>query len=182
MKIRGLIILIALLLVLSSCWNPDFKNAHPNAQKLMTDEFLWNSLEPTAPFGNDDGADAIWEFYNWRKTNKKQKAINFIDYLLKEEWKYDVYNYSITDTVEIGEFIETSSIGDRLFFGIDDIIIATCFGQFIIEGKIDSDLKQLTLIALERQKLQFSLKHINENYRESRKKQLERMIEIINAA
>ena len=164
-----------------SNWAPDFKHAHPNAQKLMTDEFLWSSIEESSPFGNDDGADAIYKFHEWRKSNETENPLRFIEYLLKE-WNYSVYDYSRTDSTKIKEFIASKNIGDRIYLGIDDLIIATGFGQFIMEGKIDQDLKNLTLTALHRQTKSFSINLFDTNYRVKRLKQLERMIEIINAA
>ena len=182
MKNSITILFIGGLMVLNaSCWKPDLKHAHPNAQKLMTDDFLWSPLEQSSPFGNDDGADAIWEFKEWRKSNKRKSPLIFIKNLLNE-WNYTVYDYSQIDTLEIRLFINSSDIGDRLCFGIDDVIIATGFGQFILEGKIDTDLKQLTLIALNRQLNPMLLKYVDKDYREIRIKQLNKLIEIINAA
>lgn len=182
-NIETIILLITSGLILISCndWKPDFNHAHPNAQKLMTDEFLWSPIEESSPFGNDDGSDAIYKFYDWRKSNKTQSPIKFIESLLKE-WNYNIYNYSQIDTIEIQKFIDSKNIGNRLYFGIDDIIIATGFGQFIIEGKIDNDLKALTLTALKRQLLPFSIKFVDLDYRTKRIENIKRMIEIINAA
>jgi len=178
-----LYILSALILfTFSACdnWKPDFKHANTKAQKIMTDEFLWNPIEETSPFGNDDGADAIMEFRKWRKQNQSQDPTVFVEKLLAE-WNYSVYNYHQTDTIEIHNFIESKDIGARLYFGIDDVIIATGFGQFIIEGTIDKNLKELILIALKRQLLPFSMKLIDVDHRNKRALQLTRMIEIINA-
>jgi uncharacterized protein YfeS len=162
-------------------WVPDFKHAHPNAQSLMKDELLWSPIEESSPFGNDDGADAIYKFHEWRESNRTESPLRFIEQLLKE-WNYSVYDYSKTDSVKIQEFISLNSIGDRLYIGIDDLIIATGFGQFIMEGKIDKDLKILTLTALNRQIQSFSLRLFDLDYRLKRQKQLKRMIEIIKAA
>ena len=177
------ILLVILVLSSTACaqWQPDYQHAHANAQQIMKDEFLWSPIEETSPFGNDDGADAIIEFYEWRKSNKSKKAKDFIAYIITE-WGYKTYNFNITDTIEINKFISSSQIGDRIFFGIDDIIIATGFGQLIIEGKIDEDLKSITLVALHRQLLPFSLRRVEESYRNGRANNLKRMIEIINAA
>jgi len=43
-----------------------FKNAHPNAQALMKDDFYWSPIEETAPFGSDDGWEAAYGFREWR--------------------------------------------------------------------------------------------------------------------
>jgi uncharacterized protein YfeS len=69
-----------------------------------------------------------------------------------------------------------------MYLGIDDVIISTGFGQLIIEGEIDEDLKALTLTALKRQLLPISLKLFDPDFRIRREVMLKRMIEIINAA
>lgn len=47
----------------------------------------------------------------------------------------------------------TSSMGGMFLYGINNSIIAVGFGQFVLEGKIDSDIKELTRIAIERELL-----------------------------
>ncbi|WP_224999986.1 hypothetical protein [Cesiribacter sp. SM1] len=181
LKRLTLFVSLELLFTMCNSWEPDYEHAHPNAKALMTDDFLWSPLEPSSPFGNDDGADAVWQFYEWRKNNQNTRAKEFIPFLLTE-WNYKTYDYTQVDTVAIKEFIVSGNIGDRLYMGIDDVIIATGFGQLIMEGKIDADLKSLTLIALNRQLLPISLSLVNEEYRNTRESQLQRMIKIINAA
>jgi uncharacterized protein YfeS len=182
-NLNTLISLITLGLFVSGCntWKPDFKHANPKAQKIMTDDFLWSPIEESSPFGNDDGADAIYKFYEWRKSNSTENPRIFIEKILKE-WNYSIYDYSKTDSIKIREFIASNSIGERIYLGIDDLIIATGFGQFVIEGKIDQDLKNLTITALLRQTQAFSLNLFELNYRPKRLSQLKRMFDIINAA
>jgi uncharacterized protein YfeS len=175
------LVLITFFFSMCSSWQPDFKHAHPNAKKLMPDDFLWSPIEDTSPFGNDDGADAVFEFYKWRKANNFENPEKFIDFILTK-WDYATYDYHLTDTIAIKQFIESRNIGDRLYFGIDDIIISTGFGQLVIEGKVDTDIKALTLVALNRQLMPFSLRMVDKEYRNKRILHLKRMIEIINAA
>ena len=181
LKRLTLIVSLGLLFTMCNSWEPNYEHAHPKAKALMTDEFLWSPVEPSSPFGSDDGADAVWRFYEWRKGNRNKRASEFIPFLLTE-WNYKTYDYTHIDTVAIKEFIESGNLGDRLYMGIDDAIIATGFGQLIIEGKIDADLKSLTLVALNRQLLPISLSLVGEDFRNTRENQLQRMINIINAA
>jgi uncharacterized protein YfeS len=176
------ILLTIILISISSCsnWYPDFKKAHPNAKVLMKDEFLWSPIEVSSPFGNDDGADAIYDFHNWRKQNADKNPMIFIEKLLGD-WNYKTYNYYKIDTVEIRYFINSYDIGDRVYLGIDDVIISVAFGQLILEGKIDKDLKTLALTALNRQMLPISIKMFDTEYQNIRIKHQTRMIEIINA-
>jgi len=175
--------LLVFILTMTNCsnWNPDYKNAHPKAKELMKDEFLWNPIDENSPFGNDDGADAVYKFKEWRQHNKKTNTVNFIEKLLID-WNYKTYNFQQADTIEIEKYLKSSDIGVRMFIGIDDAIIATGFGQLILEGKIDKELKELTLIAIERQLMPFSLNLLDKSLREERADKLKRMKEIINAA
>lgn len=66
--------------------------------------------------------------------------------------------------------------------GQDNAIIATGFAQFALEGKIDKDLKALTLTAIKRQLLPLLIDRYDDNYRDRRKQQLTKMLEVINKA
>jgi uncharacterized protein YfeS len=48
--------------------SPD--TSHPNARKLLTEDFYWSSIEETGPFGSDDGSDCFYGFVEWRMENK----------------------------------------------------------------------------------------------------------------
>ncbi len=163
-----------------STWSPDYEYAHPNAQVLLKDDFFWDQTNSFAPFGNDDGNDAIYEYHNWTKLNPQKESTEFLNYLFNK-WNYTLYDYTKTDTAIIRQFINSSRIGDRLFYGIDDVIIATGFGEFIIRGTIGAKMKSLTLLALQRQLLPISLATIDAEYRDERIKSLKKMIEVINA-
>jgi len=49
--------------------------------------------------------------------------------------------------------MSTSGMGSRYLLGQDNAIIATGFGQFVLEGRIDKDIQELTKISLQRQLL-----------------------------
>ena len=36
-----------------SDYSPTIEKAHPNAKRLMNEEFYWSPIEETAPFGSD---------------------------------------------------------------------------------------------------------------------------------
>lgn len=70
--------------------------------------------------------------------------------------------------------LSNQGMGHRHLLGMDNAIIAVGFGQFVIEGKMDDDIKSLTKIALTREQLPFMLEEWGE-YQDVRKAMLEKM-------
>lgn len=64
--------------------------------------------------------------------------------------------------------------------GQDNVIIATGFGQFVAEGRIDEDLLSLTKIALKRQCMPILLELFRDNYQKERLEQLKKMLAVLN--
>jgi uncharacterized protein YfeS len=201
-----------------------FKSAHPNARALMKEEFYWSPIEETAPFGNDDGADASYGFVPWRTANKTESCLHYLEGLI-QSWQYPYFDYREMDTTRIKEYItrkqpldeasiqqqiqllkeydknspdtaiklddkqlrelvisSSESLGDRYLLGIDNAIIATGFAQFVFEGHIDKDIKSLTITAIDRQLLPLLINRYSEDFREKRKEQLSKMLDVINKA
>jgi uncharacterized protein YfeS len=85
-----------------------FKSAHPNAQKLMTEEFYWSPIEETAPFGSDDGSDAAYGFIQWRHANKTASPVTYLNELISS-WGYPYFDYNEIDTNKIKEYLSTKN-------------------------------------------------------------------------
>ncbi|AHM59293.1 hypothetical protein D770_05130 [Flammeovirgaceae bacterium 311] len=81
------------------------------------------------------------------------------------------------DEASFQKSIELSNqgMGQRHLLGIDNAIIAVGFGQFVIEGKMDDDIKSLTKIALTREQLPIMLEQWGE-YKDVRKAMLAKML------
>jgi uncharacterized protein YfeS len=207
--------------------NPEFefslKTAHPKARVLMKDDFFWDALEETGPFGSDDGSDAAFGFIDWRVHHKSASPIKYLTELIKS-WQYPYFDYNELDTVKIKEYISSkgnldeTTIEERMqklkeairnspdtsmkklsdkqlresiiasskemggiyLLGQDNAIIGTGFAQFVLEGKIDNDIKKITITAIKRQLLSMMINRYAESYRQKRKQQLEKMLEVIN--
>lgn len=80
------------------------KTAHPNANKLMTEDFYWSSIEETGPFGSDDGWDAAYSFREWRISNKTGSPLIFLKQLIAK-WDYPYFDWNEMDTNTIKKFI-----------------------------------------------------------------------------
>ncbi len=83
--------------------------AHANAQKLLTEDFYWSPIEEGGPFGNDDGSDAFYEFRKWRKTNKDQNPVVFLNHLI-DNWGYPKFDFKELDSAKIEEYICSNTL------------------------------------------------------------------------
>src|SRR5688500_16360300 len=95
-----------------SDYSPKFDKGHPNAKRLMNEEFYWSPIEETAPFGSDDGADTYAGFVDWRQTNKRGSPTEF----LKEQidyWGYPTYDLSETNFEKLKPYLKQSELGSR---------------------------------------------------------------------
>ncbi len=150
------------------------ETAHPNAKKLMTEDFFWSPIEETGPFGSDDGSDAFYHFKDWREENKTTSPVVFIKELI-ENWGYSPFDLNELNADAIQNYISASSTGSMTLIGQDNAVIATGFGQFVLEGKIDEDIKTLTEIAVKRELLPELISQFRDDYRATRTEQLKKM-------
>lgn len=86
------------------------------------------------------------------------------------------------DDQQLSEMIISSSQGMNGIYllGQDNAIIGIGFAQFVLEGRIDEDFKSLTIIAIRRQLLPLMINRYDDNYRKLRKRQLTKMLDVIN--
>lgn len=138
--------------------------AHPAARMLLTEEFYWSPIEETSPFGSDDGADAFYQFKEWRESNPTASPFIFIEALL------DDWGYSKGPQPQDGE-VEAYLL-ERSVLGTNNVIIAVGFGQYVLEGKIDRDLHKRTIQSVEAECTPSRLSAFADDYRDTRLEQL----------
>lgn len=153
------------------------EKAHPNAKKLLTEDFYWSPIEETGPFGSDDGSDCFHGFVEWRTENKSESPVTYLKELI-DEWGYPTFDLNVTDSQKVKELLIT--MDSRMLIGQDNAIIAIGFGQFVLEGKIDHDIRDLTKNAITRELTIDLLNQFSNDYRETRKEQLEKMLSVID--
>jgi len=153
------------------------EKSHPNAKALLTDEFYWSGIEETAPFGSDDGSDAFYGFRVWRQTNKTQSPIVYLQQLI-EEWDLPAFDLNIVEAAEMKKLI--SDADASVAISEDNAVIAIGFGQFVIEGKINKDIKALTRNAIQRQLFPDLINQFRADYRETRIIILNKMLVVVN--
>jgi uncharacterized protein YfeS len=74
----------------------------------------------------------------------------------------------------------SGSMGGTYLLGIDNAIIAVGFGQFVLEGKIDEDIKVLAQTAIKRELLPVLIDRWDGAYKKTRKEQLNSMLGVID--
>lgn len=74
------------------------------------------------------------------------------------------------------------NMGGRYLLEMDNAIIGTGFAQFVMEGKIETDLQYLTYTALKRQLLPVLIDRYDTSYKEIRKQMLTKMMAVVEKA
>jgi uncharacterized protein YfeS len=154
------------------------ETAHPKAKQLMTEKFYWSPIEESGPFGSDDGSDAFHGFRRWRLVNKTLSPTIYLKQLI-EDWGYRPFDLNEMDEDILKDYISSSNVGEMLLTGQDNAVIAVGFGQFILEGKIDEDIKALTKTALKRELLPSLIDMWDLDYQNTRREQLTKMLELV---
>lgn len=136
----------------------DKNKAHPNALKLLQDNFFWNGIDELAPFGSDEGYEALIEFRRWRKENPKIEVGYCIAWVINSVGEIDDYDDYNEENVVNEELIKRQrndpNFNDQQYiYTLDTSIIATALGQLVDEGIIEIDYKYYVQVAINRQKI-----------------------------
>ena len=151
---------------------PSRENSHPNFVKVLTDEFYYDCTDEFSPFGNDDGADTLFNLEDWYKENGKlNNPVKFLKDIIDENFGFETKYIKLTDKAKI---LKVNAEEEFMFDSIDHAIIATAFGQYKIEGVLSPDLKDLADIALDRQKI------ITQNQIDNNEIELRKLVKIVN--
>ena len=128
--------------------------SHPTFRKYFSNEIYYDCGDEEAPFGSDEGNDALYEL---QETIQKKKKINFFDFprvLIEKIWEMD---YLTPDLKQTDEELKTQAKlnfkglpGEQIILQSDQVILAVTFGQVKITGKIDKNLLELALKSLNR--------------------------------
>jgi uncharacterized protein YfeS len=158
-----------------SQWELAPDHAHPKAQRALTSTFFWSCIDDNTPFGNDNGADTLSFYRDWRPTHASEATIHFVTALLKD-WGVASTQWDVTAPEQIARLIVEDEFS---FTHRDDVIIALAFGQIVLEGRVDADIKERALVALQRQATQLALDLWRENCHSERRRRLQLMIGIL---
>lgn len=86
-----------------------YELAHPNAKRLLTEDFYWSPIEETGLFGNDDGSDAFQGFREWRVINANVSPLIYVEELLIS-WDYPMFDLYEMDVSKIRDYISAKTV------------------------------------------------------------------------
>ena len=130
----------------------NLKNANPTAQKIMSEDFFYDVTDEFAPFGSDVGNDTFYLYIDWKNKNETKKAIEFLNENLAEIG-LSKFNLN-TDTKNPKKLILTVDKMPNKYYdinSIDNTVISLAFSQLFLSGNIDTEIKTLAKIAIERE-------------------------------
>lgn len=152
-------------------WELAPANAHPKARAALTDDYFWDCTDDNSPFGNDTGADVLAFFREWRPSHARGKPLRFLGQLLRD-WEVNDDHWDVTDPAEVGRLVKQDKFS---FQTRDEAIIALSFGQILLEGRVDPDVKHRALVALRRQGLPAAVERWPDEHRAERRRRLAAM-------
>ena len=133
----------------------DRKTSHPNFVEAFSNDFYYDCTYDEAPFGNDNGADTLYELEDYYKNgNYDEKISLFPKRIVMDIWDLDYIEYESFDKKVIQELLNNNNFS---LFATDQVNVAVALGEIKITGKIDPELKKMALNAVKRQKIVFDL-------------------------
>lgn len=112
----------------------DWDDYHPNARVILDDPFFWDASHDFAPNGNDTGADILSGYSDWRKRHKDGQPVRFLERLARQ-WGY-------ADCASMDKDVS------------DDAVIGLAFADLKLRATCESELRDLALRAIQRQRVQ----------------------------
>jgi len=132
----------------------DIGYAHQRAIELIPEKFFWSSFDDFAPFGSDEGSDALADFRAWRKENPDQHTLEHLKGIIEDVGEMDLkeYNRQLVSKKKILSQLEDEDFDEMQYIWTLDVsLLAAGFGQLVDEGLIESANKEIIHIAIERQ-------------------------------
>ena len=125
------------------------ETSHPFFVEHAKADFYYDLGDEFSPFGNDSGADTLFNLEDWYKERgANEKALKFLKRQITG-WNFSTDYLFITEETQIDAVVaETDSFNSE----IDKAVLATVFGQFKIAGKCDKAMLPVATAAFKRQR------------------------------
>ena len=127
--------------------------SHPIFRKYFHSDIYYSSIQDAAPFGNDEGSDALWELGDLLRRRPKADLIHYPISLLTKLYHLPFYppkGESSEDLAALkGEKLEGRPLLEQLR-RTDRVILALALAQIKITGSHSQGLYTLALKALDR--------------------------------
>ena len=155
------------------------------AVEIADYKFFWDATDELSPFGCEEAYIAFCEISNWLAENPKTPIIECFIWIL-ESWDLELedFNDDIIESENIMKIIQDMDFYEELM-SLDYTIISTGFGQLILEGKIDMDVKNIIQLSILRQMSSHVLDAFlgnNEQWKYERYLYLQKLLEILEEA
>ena len=155
------------------------------AVKLVDYKFFWDTSDELSPFGCEEGYIAFCEISDWLNENPNTPIIECFEWIL-ESWDLEPkdFNDDVIESENILKIIQDMDFYEELM-SLDYTIIATGFGQLILQGKIDEDVKNIIQLSILRQMNSHVLDAFlgtNEQCKYERYLYLQKLLEILEDA
>ncbi|QJR16206.1 hypothetical protein [Usitatibacter palustris] len=157
-------------------WELTPEVAHPNAKRLLKDEFYWDICDEDSPFGNDTGADTLEFYREWIEESDDDE--DFLHQLF-DDWEVDWERAEAIPDAELSACLEEEHF-DILTY--DDVLIAVAFAQLVLEGNTSRDIAALAIRSLKRQALPEVIEFRGWSDPGERKERCARMLEVMQSA
>lgn len=133
---------------------------------------------------NEMDTATIKAYINQEKKLSEVEILQHINLLKEMTEKSPDHSGKQLNDQELREIVisSTKTMNDRYLLGLDNAIIGIGFAQFVLEGRVDSDIKTLTITSINRQLLPLLINRYSEVYQKTRKDQLMKMLRVMRKA
>lgn len=135
-------------------YGPHPLTSHPLFRRYFSDELYYDCGDEEAPFGSDEGSDALHILQDAVRKRPKMNFADFPQFLIEKEWglTYLPPKPEQTEDELREQAAQTYNTlpGSQEILQTDQIILAVAFGQIKIMGKLDAALQKLAFLSLDR--------------------------------
>lgn len=125
------------------------EEGHPNAARVLTDDFFWDVNDEGAPLGTETGAETLAAFRDFRAERPGEGPLVLLTELLAR-WEIADSGW---DAVAVGEVVEAGEEDEYSLLSRDEVILGLAFSQLVEEGRIDAEVQRRAVLATVRQAL-----------------------------
>ena len=125
------------------------ETSHPRFRELAADDFFYDCTDDFSPFGNDDGADTLYNLEDWyREGGRDAKVASFLKNLIKE-WDFGVPPKMLhADQAALEKWLAKEHMHEAYLQSICNAYIATAFGQLKVAGQVNAGMRADALAAI----------------------------------
>lgn len=132
----------------SSIWEVTPDTAHPRAKQLLGESIVWKYGDEDSPLGSDIGADTFAAYLVFHAAHQQGGIQEFLRGQLASRRISDS-DWDLLDPTRLEEVLNSGSAFELL--RRDDMIIGLAFAQLLLDGALDSLVRERAIAALRRQ-------------------------------